>query len=175
MKSSLLLPSLATANLPSQPDVKAFSVGGVPMGTGDNWNRSFQVRTIWWPGSQDLQRDLAWKLKSYLFVGQRCCSPGRRPGLSLRPRESKRMGQSFLSFTRVDGSSLQILSSGLLGQGWMGTAQPSKLLFFFMITFLLEGNCWRLLFRRSSLVIKGIVPCDEKCWTEPRHINKSSP
>lgn len=36
LKSSLLLPSLATANLPSQPDVKAFSVGGVPMGTGDN-------------------------------------------------------------------------------------------------------------------------------------------
>lgn len=119
--------------------------------------------------------DLEIKSTFIFKVGQRWCSTGTSPGLSLCPNGSKSMGQSFLSLPRGDGSSLQILSSGLLGQGWMGTAQPSKLLFLFMITFLLEGNCWCLLFRWNRLVIKGIVPCDEKCWTEPRHSNTGNP
>lgn len=41
------------------------------------------------------------------------------------------------------------------GQGWMGPAQPSKLLFLFMILFPLEENCWGLLFQPHRVVLYG--------------------
>lgn len=120
-----------------------------------------------------------WKLKiwGFFLVGQKRNSVGMRPVLSLCPQEFKRMEQSFLLLTCVngEGSSLQILSSALLEQEWMGAVQSSKLLFLFMITFLSKGNCWRLLFRCSKLVRKGIATCDERYWAEPRYFNMSNP
>lgn len=72
-----------------------------------------------WPGSQDTQRDLAGNWKHFYFVGQNCSSVGMRPALSLCPQEFKRMEQSFLLLTCVNGSNFQILSSALLSKnGW---------------------------------------------------------
>lgn len=117
----------------------------------------------------------SWKLKICFFVGQKCSSVSMRPVLSLCPQKFKRMEQSFLLLTCVNGSNLQILSSALLEQKWMGAVQHSKLLFLFMITFLSKGNCGRLLFRCSKLVRKGIATCDERYWTEPRYFSTSNP
>lgn len=100
-QSSHLL-SQYQSNLLSQPDVKASSVR-VQMGTGGNLfgtdlfrSRPFVARFSGSPKRSGLEIK-----NTFFLVGKRCCSTGRRPELSFCPKESKRMGQSFLSLTRV--------------------------------------------------------------------------
>lgn len=168
---SLLLPTLATVNPFSQPEIKASFVG-LQMWTGTNLSGTdLSVSGPFVARFPISPKRSGWKLKIHfcIFIHD------MRPVLRLCPQEFKRMGQSFLLLTYADDSSLQILSSALLEQEWMVAVQPSKLLFLFMITLLSEGNCWCLLFRCSKLVRKGIATCDERYWTEPRYFNKNNP
>lgn len=64
----------------------------------------------------------------------------------------------------------------LPGWGWMGPAQPSKLLSLFMIVPLLEENCWCLLFRCSKLGHWGdVLPTyDGSYWNVSKHFTNNS-
>lgn len=55
------------------------------------------------------------------------------------------------------------------GQGWMGPAQPSKLLFLFMILFPLEEIAGACCFNLTGWFSVGLATCNERSWEIPTY------